>query len=379
MNQKTKRYVAKTLKGLENVLRDELQELGAEKIRVLTRAVEFDATKENLYRINYSVRTAMSILTPLFSFSAGNEREFYKKVKAYHWHRTFKIKNSFSISHNVKSEIFTHSQYISLKMKDAIVDKFREERGGERPNVDTDNPDLKFNLKINGDKCLVSIDTSGASLFKRGYRLEVNEAPLNECLAAGLILLSGWDKKTDLLDPTCGSGTLLIEAAMIANDIPSGYYRKKFGFMSFKDFDVKLWEKVKAECDAKIKSNNIKVYGSDIDEKSIRIARNNVQNLDEIRKNIRIKNDDAREISQPIGCGQVIFNPPYGERLSHDKEVIELYSDIADNLKVNFKNCNVSILTSNQDALAKFNLSQTASVKVLNGSLDCFFNSYKVS
>lgn len=372
----TKKYVAKTLKGLESVLNDELKDLGVSKTRVLTRAVEFEANKEQLYKVNYSVRTALSILQPLFSFNALNEREFYKKIKEFPWYKIMRLNQTFLISKSVNSEVFTHSHYISLKMKDAIVDKFREERG-ERPNINTDKPDFRFHLKINGTKCSVSLDTSGEALFKRGYKTGINKAPINECLASGLIHLMGWNGTSALLDPTCGSGTIVIEAAMIANKIPSGFYRKHFGFMNFKDFDSRLWQKVKEEKNKEINFSGVKIYGYDINEKTIRIARANLDNLGELKRHIRLKKDDATSAYQPFETYTVLFNPPYGERLNEKYEVEKLYAEIFDNLKRNFKNTQIGIISSNDSALNCINLPLKKSVKVLNGALDCQFNIYQ--
>ena len=245
------KYIAKTLKGLEQPLKKELAEIGIAKCRVTNRAIEFHATKEQMYQANYTFRTAINILKPLYQFKANDENELYEEVKKYEWENLFDLDKTFAITHSVRSEIFTHSQYISLKTKDAIVDRFRE-KFGSRPSIDAKEPDVKLNLFIRDNKCSILLDTSGDSLFKRGYRTETNSAPLNEVLAAGLISLSGWDKNSTLVDPMCGSGTIAIEAGMMLCNIPAGYYRTSFGFFNMEDFDIDIWKKVRNEAKAKI-------------------------------------------------------------------------------------------------------------------------------
>ncbi|MEA3316600.1 MAG: THUMP domain-containing protein, partial [Bacteroidota bacterium] len=213
--------IAKTFKGLENVLAKELELLNATDIEILNRAVSFSGNKELLYKANFHLRTALKILVPIKKFKANNEHELYKEVKKIRWAKYLELEGTFAVDSVVNSEIFTHSKYVAYKVKDAIVDQYRE-NFNIRPSVNTKNPSLQINIHISENNCSLSIDSSGESLHKRGYRLKATEAPLNEVLAAGMIYMSEWDKKSTFVDPMCGSGTLLIEAALIANNIPPG-------------------------------------------------------------------------------------------------------------------------------------------------------------
>ncbi len=374
--EERERYIAKTFFGLESPLGDEMKELGLKRVRILNRAVEFYATKEEMYLANYSLRCAISILKPLFTFEAKNEHEFYRNIKRFSWMKLMSVEQTFIINNSVKSDVFTHSHYISLKMKDAIVDRFREERRGKRPSIDSVNPDFRFFLKINGTKCSVSLDTSGDVLFKRGYRIATNEAPLNEVLAAGLLRLSGWDKETSLLDPVCGSGTFAIEAAMRAMNIPGGYYRESFGFMQMKDFDHSVWNKMEKAQNAKILDKISKIYGSDISSKSLACAHDNIDLDDKLKRNIRFKKEDVSVVEKPASCSLVICNPPYGERLSNKESVNKLYQDIGRNFKRNFPNTKLAIISSNKEALDGIDLELEKEISVLNGSLACSFRVY---
>ncbi len=371
------KYVAKTLKGLEEPLKQELAEIGINKCRVTNRAIEFHATKEQLYQANYTFRTAINILKPLFQFKAKNEQELYDKVKEFEWENLFDLDKTFAISHSVRSDIFTHSQYISLKTKDAIVDRFRE-KFNARPSVDPKQPDIKFNLFIRGEKCSLLLDTSGDALFKRGYRIETNMAPLNEVMAAGLITLSGWDKNSTLVDPMCGSGTICIEAGMMLCNIPAGYYRTSFGFFNMADFDLDLWKKVRNEAKDKIDlSKGITIHGSDLAMKSIRISQKNLDNVPDLKRIVRFKGEDALELSAPKKKGTLIINPPYGERIYKD-EVAILYQRLGEHLEEEFSGYTMGILSSNKEALDLIHLNKIRTVDLMNGSIECDYRIYKV-
>ena len=349
--EERKKYVAKTLFGLEDIVRQDLESIGIAKCRVTNRAVEFHATKEQLYKANLSFSSTLNILEPIYSFTAKDENDFYDQVKAYDWSKIFDLDDTFSISSTVKSTTFTHSQYIALKMKDAIVDRFRDETG-KRPDVDSKTPDVKFNLSIRDNKCSVAIDTSGDALFKRGYRTETNLAPLNEMLAAGLIKLSGWDKQSTLMDPMCGAGTIPMEAAMMLLNIPAGYYRTHFGFFGQKDFDISVWKKVRDEARENMRESSIKIFGSDLAMKSIRKATTNLNNAVELKRNVRFRVEDALFAEQERGTTTVLVNPPYGERI-YKEEVDVLYQRFGDHIAKNYKNCKVGVFSSNFEAMDK--------------------------
>jgi putative N6-adenine-specific DNA methylase len=371
------KYIAKTLKGLEEPLKEELAEIGINKCRVTNRAIEFHATKEQLYQANYLFRTAINILKPLFQFTAKNEQELYDRVKEFEWENIFGLDKTFAISHSVSSDIFTHSQYISLKTKDAIVDRFRE-KFNSRPSIDPKQPDVKFNLFIRGEKCSILLDTSGDALFKRGYRVETNSAPLNEVMAAGLILLSGWDRNSTLIDPMCGSGTICIEAGMMLCNIPAGYYRTSFGFFNMADFDLNLWKKVRNDAIEKIDlTKGITIYGSDLAMRSIRISQVNLANLPDLKKIVRFKGQDILDGSAPEKKGTMIINPPYGERIYKD-EVAILYQRLGEHLEEEFKGYTLGILSSNKEALDLIHLNKQKTLALMNGSIDCDYRVYKV-
>ncbi len=372
-----KTYVAKTMFGLERLVEDELKSLGVTKTKVLRRAVEFHATKKQLYQANYLLRCAINILEPIHSFEAFSEDEFYKKVKSFPWFRIMKVSDTFAITKSVQSSTFTHSHYITLKMKDAIVDRFQEERG-KRPSIDTKSPSVKFNLRINNNRCYISIDTSGDPLFKRGYREYTNEAPLNEILAASLVKMTAPSSNDGIMDITCGSGTIPIEAGFQQSNIPSGYCRKHFGFMTTKGFDKALWEEVKKEADSKILLSANKIYGTDIDARFIRLARKNADQAASLKKLLRFSVDDATILKKPMGVSVVIINPPYGERLLDQEDTIKLYKNINKNLQDNFKGCKVGVLSSNLTALEEFTIDQINEFDIKNGDLDCKFRLYEV-
>ncbi|MFB0998543.1 MAG: THUMP domain-containing protein, partial [Flavobacteriales bacterium] len=276
----------------------------------------------------------------------------------------------------VNSTVFTHSQYISLKTKDAIVDRFRD-KFNDRPNVDAKDPDIKLNLYIRGEKCQILLDTSGDALFKRGYRLETNSAPLNEVMAAGLLALSGWDKNSALIDPMCGSGTIAIEAGMMLCNIPAGHYRTTFGFFNWEDFDQDLWKKVRNESNAKIDlEKGIKIQASDLAMRSVRMAQSNLRNTPELNRIIRFKVEDALEIQASGSSGTIIINPPYGERIYKD-EVAILYQRFGEHIKKEFEGYKLGVLSSNTEALNLIPLEKIEEFDMMNGSIDCKYQLFK--
>lgn len=367
--------VAKTTSGLEEVLADELKQLGAENIEIMTRALSFDGDKKLMYRANYELRTALRILKPIAFFTASNEDELYDGIQKIHWSELFNVEQTFAIDAVVSGGRFTHSQYVSYKVKDAIVDQFRD-RFGARPSVDTDAPDLRLNVHIYDDQCSVALDSSGDSLHKRGYRTIVDKAPINEVLAAGLILLSGWKADGPFVDSMCGSATLPIEAAMFAMHIPPAYFRKNFGFMKWADFDETLWNEVVKTANDKISEFDFDIIGSDRSSKAIDIARQNIFES-HLHKDIRLLKKNMDELEPPKGPGVLIINPPYGERLE-EADLKGLYSSIGDSLKHNFKGYTAWIISSDFEALKFIGLKPSKKITVFNGPLECRFVSYDI-
>lgn len=367
--------VTKTQFGLEEILAKELTDLGATNVETHNRAVSFEGNKEIMYKANYCLRTGLKVLIPIAKFKAKNDIDLYEEVRRIDWNEYMDVDGTLAVDGILKSEYFNHSQYIGLKTKDAIVDQFRD-KYGRRPNVDVDNPDLRINIHINKDDCTLSIDSSGESLHRRGFRGEMTLAPINEVTAAGMILLTGWDGKGVYFDPMCGSGTLLIEAAMIAKNIPPNMHRKKFGFESWKNFDAALWKKVKDEAIAKIKKSEATIIGGDSVFKVIDIARENIKRAN-LQDEIKLNNIRFEEQKPPAEGGISILNPPYGERLPIE-EIGAFYKTIGDKLKKDFKGYNVWIISSNIPALKKIGLQASKKLQLMNGALECKYHCYSI-
>lgn len=372
------KYIAKTFKGLEGVLKNELVALGAQNVEEANRAVLFETDKEGLYKINLWVRTALSILKPLVSFRAFNDKTLYDKAKEVKWNEIMTIKNSFAVESMVFSKHFTHTQYVALKVKDAIADYFRED-SGLRPSVNVSNPEIRVHLHIADENCTLLLDSSGEALFKRGYRNVFNKAPLNEVLAAGLIALSGWDKKSDFYDFMCGSGTIPIEAAMMALQIAPNILRRNFGFHFWHDFDEALWRKVRAEAlEKQIKQEDVtfEISGSDVDNEAIDYAFANARNL-QLHKFVKFFVSDFKSLKKENSPKFLIINPPYGERLQSDN-IEELYAEIGTKLKHDFEGSTACIFSSNFEALKKIGLKPLFKIPLLNGALDCKLQKYEL-
>jgi putative N6-adenine-specific DNA methylase len=365
-------WVAKTVYGLEDILAGELKELGAGNIRVLNRAVGFKGDMDLMIRSNYCLRTALRILKPILSVHVSNENELYKAVRSIRWNEWLDKNGTLAVDSTVNSEIFSHSHYAAQKVKDAIVDQFRD-LYGIRPSVRLENPDLQINIHISGRMLTISLDSSGDSLHKRGYRTGLGKAPLNEVLAAGLIMLSGWDAKSPLVDPMCGSGTLPIEAALIAQRIPPGLFRKKFGFESWPDFKPERLIKIRQEYPP-LFNQHIITYGTDISAEAIRTSRRNAAAAN-ITDYIRFRREDMNHLKKPADRGVIIINPPYGERIVQD-DLNTLYKGIGDTLKRNFSGYNAWIISSNQEALKHIGLRPTRRIPLFNGQLECKYNHY---
>lgn len=366
-------YIAKTMQGLEGVLAEELKELGAYRIKPGRRMVEFSGDHRTIYKANYWLRTALRILIPIRSFKVTNEHQLYSGVKELNWEKYLSLQHTFVIDSVVYSRYFKHSQYVALKVKDAIVDQFRE-RKGRRPSVDTKDPHIRINVHINNDRCTISLDSSGESLHKRGYKVIQCKAPLNEVLAAGLIMLSGWDKKINFFDPMCGSGTFLIEAAMISGNIPPGRYRNKYSFMNWLDYDPELYREIQVRTDSK--QYEPKILGRDISFQAIAAARENIKKTG-LMSSISLEVGSFETAKRPWNSGLIMMNPPYGERI-RIAATGQLYKMIGDHLKREFYGYKAWLFSSNFEALKQIGLRPTVKEKLFNGPLECKFLRYEM-
>lgn len=367
------RFVAKTFRGLEPVLADELEQLGARKTEIGNRAVFFEGDNAMMYRANYHSRTAISILKPIYEFYAKNEDELYKCIGRINWGKYMDVNSTLSINAVAFGDIFKHSKFVALKAKDAIVDQFRR-RKGSRPDVDNKSPDLKIQIHIANTKCTVLLDSSGDPLFKRGYRIKTNKAPINEVLAAGMIKLSGWKMDCDFIDPMCGSGTVLIEAALMAYGIAPGTYRKKFGFENWNDFDASLFEEI-AEETYQSKPFEHAIKGGDVSANAIAIADENIKNAF-LAKKIQLNKQNFFD-TRPESKGIIVTNPPYGERLKPDDLKI-FYQKIGDKLKLDFKGYTAWLISSNIEIMKFIGLRPDKKIKLYNGPLECSFRKYSL-
>lgn len=367
--------VAKTLFGFEEILAQELTQLGAQHVKTGVRSVSFSGDKGFMYKANLGLRTAIKILKPIHTFTVNNEQDLYNNIYKMPWEQYVKPTGTIAVDATIHTQLFSNSLYIALKTKDAIVDKFRDTTG-DRPNVDLKFPDLKINVHIDRNQCTISLDTSGDSLHKRGYKLATNIAPINEVLAAGLIMLSGWDGQSDFMDPMCGSGTMLIEAAMIACNIPPNLMRKEFAFERWQDWDVDLFEKIEESLLNKTRDFHYKIIGYDKAPSAVNKAKDNVKNaqLDDF---IEVKHEDFFK-TQKAGHGKLhmVFNPPYGERLNIDMQAF--YKNIGDTLKQSYPNTHAWFITSNLDALKHVGLRPSRKIQLYNAKLDSRFVKYEM-
>jgi len=373
--EKNFKMLAKTLFGLEEILAQELRKLGASNVEIGTRNVTFEGDKGFMYKANLCLRTAIKILKPISSFNVFTEADIYKKVYEIPWEQYMDVDGSLAVDATVFSEQFTHSKYISLKTKDAIVDRFRDKEG-RRPDVDLDHPTLRVNIHIDRNICTLSLDSSGQSLHKRGYKVANTMAPINEVLAAGMIMLSGWSGQCALLDPMCGSGTILTEAAMIACNIPPNLNREEFGFENWPDFDVDLYEVIENAALKKIKEFHFKIEGFDIEADIVSKAKENIKsaNLEEF---ISVRKQDFFESKKENDHSlYIIFNPPYDERLQVDAE--KLYASIGTTLKHGYPGTQAWMITSNMEALKHVGLRPSRRIKLFNGKLEAKLVKYEM-
>ncbi len=367
--------IAKTFFGFEEILAKELMMLGAQDVEPGVRMVAFKGDKGFMYKANLSLRTALKILKPIYYFRVTNEENLYKGISGVDWSKYMDSNFTFVIDATVHSDNFRHSQFVSQKSKDAIVDQFRN-RTGQRPSIDKDFPDIRINIHIDKDQCSVALDTSGASLHHRGYRTATNIAPINEVLGAGMLLLSGWDGQGDFLDPMCGSGTLLAEAAMIACNIPANINRKEFAFEKWNDWDNDLFDRIVDAQLKKVREFHHTIKGYDKAPSAVQKARDNIKNanLDEYIK-IEDRNffDSEKETKGPL---HMVFNPPYGERL--DIQMERFYEDIGNTLKKGYPGTNAWFITANLEALKYVGLKPSRKIKLFNGSLEARLVKYEM-
>ncbi|NDV77660.1 RNA methyltransferase [Dysgonomonas sp. 511] len=375
MSRREFTMIAKTMAGLEDVLAEELIGLGANNLEIGKRMVSFEGNLALLYKANLYCRTALRILRPVYEFRAKTTDEIYKKVKGMNWFEHLTEDSTFAIDAITFSDYFTHSKFVAYRVKDAIVDYFMQ-KTSKRPSVDTKDPDLLINFHIAHDKCTLSFDSSGESLHKRGYRVAQTEAPLNEVLAAGMILKTGWRGESDFVDPMCGSGTLLIEAAMIAMNVPPGIYRKSFAFEKWKNFDADLFDDIYNDDSAEREFKH-RIYGSDISREAIEIASKNVKGAS-FEKHIQLAVKPFEEYTQaPSDKGILVTNPPYGERIKPEN-LSELYEHIGERLKHVFMGYTAWILSYKKECFDKIGLKPSKKVQLVNGSLPCEFRRYDI-
>ncbi|MFN3342948.1 MAG: class I SAM-dependent RNA methyltransferase [Flavobacteriales bacterium] len=362
--------IAKTYHGLEELLADEIRELGGADVLVLNRAVSYTGDDELMYKVNLHSRTALAVLVPIETFKAEDPEDLYEKAMKVEWENYFSCNDSFAIHHSINSDFFTHSQFAALKLKDAIVDRFRKVEG-RRPSVDKENPQFRINIHIFKQEVTLSFDSSGEPLFKRGYRQRQSQAPLNEILAAGMIMFSGWKGEKTFIDPMCGSGTLPIEAAMIAMKIPAGWYRRRFGFMNWNNYDESLWNRIKDEAREKIlKQPPHLIIGSDILSENIDKCERNAHLIrcNQLKFAVRDFFDFQRPDNE---AALVMINPPYGERLDNEPELENFYKAIGDEFKKKFTGCDAWLISSNTEAIKKIGLKADQKITLYNGPLEC--------
>lgn len=376
METETYEMVAKTFQGLEDVLADELRALGAQNVTPGRRMVAFEGDKELMYRANLSCRTALRILKPIVKFTAGDPDTLYEMTKEYDWSTLLSPDKTFSIDSVVNSELFNHSRYVTYRVKDGIVDFFKDRYGADkRPGVRLQDADVMINVHIDGNRVTLSLDSSGESLHKRGYRVAQTEAPINEVLAAGILMKAGYDGSCPLVDPMCGSGTFLIEAALIAANINPGVYRRNFAFEQWKDFDEELFESLYND-DSNERDPEFKIYGADISPKAIAIAEKNIKQAG-VGKYIDLEIKPLSKWEEAPADGILVTNPPYGERISVD-DMDGLYEMIGNKLKKVFKGYHAWIIGYQDDYFKKIGLAPSQKLPMLNGSLECELREYVI-
>lgn len=366
--------IAKTFQGLEEVLAEELTNLGANDVQIGRRMVSFSGDKEMMYRANFCLRTAIRILKPIKHFIAKDADEVYSQIKKINWEDYLDADKTFAVDAVVFSEEFRHSKFVAYKVKDAIVDYFKD-LNGKRPSVRINKPDVLLNIHIAQNKCTLSLDSSGESLHRRGYRQEAVEAPLNEVLAAGMILMTGWHGQCDLIDPMCGSGTIPIEAALIARNIAPGVFRKEFAFERWKDFDQEMFDNIYND-DSQEREFNHRIFGYDNNPQAHEIAINNVKAAG-LSKEIILKLQPFQQFEKPKEESIIVMNPPYGERIS-TRDLLGLYQMIGERLKHAFTDQDAWILSYREECFDQIGLKPSRKIPLFNGSLECEFRKYQI-
>lgn len=367
---KTDTLIAKTIAGLEPVLAAELTALGATDVTPINRAVSFTGDRSMLYKANFCCRTALRILKPLFQFRMNEQKDLYENLHAFSWEDILDADCTISIDAVISYTVFTNSQFVAQRSKDAIVDRIRE-KSGRRPSVNLENPGFRINVHLFRDACTVSLDSSGQSLHKRGYRRSTGQAPINEVLASGLIQLSGWDRVKPLIDPMCGSGTLLIEAAMLAQNTPAQLFREEFGFMKWKDFDEGLWAKVRAAAMALRREETPLLIGMDKLDRAITSAQENCR-YSGLSGIVDFQMMSFEDSNPPVKEGVIITNPPYDERIKLD-DSIAFYKMIGNVLKQKYAGYTAWVISSDLEALKFIGLKPSKKITVFNGPLECRF------
>ena len=372
--EQTFELIAKTFMGLEPVLAKELTQLGANDVQIGRRMVSFTGDKEMMYRANFQLHTAIKILKPIHRFKAGSADDVYEEIKKIDWTEYLSDDKTFAVDSVVFSEEFRHSKFVSYKVKDAIVDQLRE-RTGKRPNISVANPDLRLHIHVAEDQCTLCLDSSGESLHRRGYRQESVEAPINEVLAAGIILMTGWQGETDFIDPMCGSGTFLIEAALIARNMAPGLFRKEYAFEKWPDFDADLFDRIYND-DSQEREFQHHIYGYDIDFKAVNTARTNVKAAG-LSDCITVEQQDFKDFTQPKDKAIIVTNPPYGERIS-TPNLLETYRMIGERLKHQFMGGDAWILSYREECFEQIGLKPSIKIPLYNGSLECELRKYQM-
>ena len=372
--EQTFELIAKTFMGLEPVLAKELTALGANDVQIGRRMVSFTGDKELMYRANFQLHTAIKILKPIHHFKARSADDVYEEIKKLDWTTYLGDDRTFAVDSVVFSEEFRHSKFVSYKVKDAIVDQLRE-RTGKRPNISVANPDLRLHIHIAEDQCTLCLDSSGESLHRRGYRQESVEAPINEVLAAGIILMTGWQGDTDFIDPMCGSGTFLVEAALIARNMAPGLFRKEYAFEKWPDFDAELFDNIYND-DSQEREFKHHIYGYDIDFKAVNTARMNVKAAG-LSDCISVEQQDFKDFQQPREKAIIVTNPPYGERIS-TPNLLETYRMIGERLKHQFMGGDAWIITYREECFEQIGLKPSIKIPLYNGSLECELRKYQM-
>lgn len=366
----------KTIYGAEEVLKEELNELGYSELTVLNRAVQLMGTWKDVYFLNLHLRCAMSILVEIKQFRIRDEKDLYKQCMKIDWTSYFSGDKTFAVKGAVQSNLFSHTQFPFLLVKDAIVDTFRD-KYGDRPDVNLKSPQLVFDLYIRDANCTLSINTSGLPLFHRGYRIDTGEAPINEVTAAVLVRMSGWDRKSTFVDPFCGSGTLLIEAALLAANIPSLIERQHFAFKNLLNYKSEIWNEIQEAANFRCKGFDFQIIGSDIDSESMLRTKRNLRGLP-IGRFVEVSTASFDEVKKPAENGVLICNPPYGERIGESEAVEEMYEALGDWFKNELKGFDCWVISSNQEALKRIGLKPDKKIKLYNGDLECSYRKFSI-